>query len=527
VAIYSLMVQTIGRGQGRSVVAAAAYRSCSSLTDERLHQDFDFTNKSPGLVDAAILTPENAPPGYLDRQTLWNAVERAETRPDATTAREILVALPHELTDEQRRELVEDFARRSLVSRGMIADYAIHRPSQDGDERNHHAHILATTRDLGPEGFGKKNRDWHEIKFVVDVREEWAKIANEHLKRHAPEVAPISEKTLAEQGIDRAPTTHNGPEVTAMERRGERTAKGETNRDIAAENLAAAREDQRMDDAVKKAGRDNKWVERSTTEVIDRMEEARDHYKSERVAWVEQRDAIAAPKPPTIRSVEGQLTAKAAAELKAAQAREDRAKQDARDAGLSAKRLAQWYTNPEKAAMRALVRWNAELDRLAAAKREREAAERALQERRDWLKTDQGKAAVHNLREPDILAAKAATTERRTLDRKIKRMDRRLKGAEKAIEAVKVVDVLGKDKVAVPESIFKAEGRTSSNLQRYFKYESFDAQAVIRRTPAPNVEQALQFVRGKSAIRPEPIFAPTTRPIIEAPSPPGRGGIDR
>jgi hypothetical protein len=219
-AIYSLRVQTLARSEGRSVVAAAAYRSGASLADNRLAQDFDFSRKRHGVAHAVVLAPDNTPAELLDREGLWNAAEKADTRRDSVPAREILVALPHELTDQQRCELVEEFARDSLVRRGMIADVAIHYPGHEGDERNHHAHILVTTREIGPDGFGKKNPDWNAKELVVGVRREWADIANRYLERYAPQAERISEKSLAEQGVERAPTEHKGPDVTAMERRG-------------------------------------------------------------------------------------------------------------------------------------------------------------------------------------------------------------------------------------------------------------------------------------------------------------------
>src|SRR6185312_12232976 len=98
-------VQLLSRSAGRSVIAAAAYRSGALLADNRLGQDFDFTGKRAGVAYTAILAPEHAPAALLDREGLWNAAEKADARRDAAPAREILVALPHELTDDQRREL--------------------------------------------------------------------------------------------------------------------------------------------------------------------------------------------------------------------------------------------------------------------------------------------------------------------------------------------------------------------------------------------------------------------------------------
>ena len=124
-ASFLAQVQTIQRSAGRSVVAAAAYRSGQNLTDERLAMEFNFAAKE-GVQFAEILAPDTAPAAFQDRQTLWNAAEKSEARKGAVPAREILLGLPHELDLEQRRALVRDFVERHVVARGMIADVAMH-----------------------------------------------------------------------------------------------------------------------------------------------------------------------------------------------------------------------------------------------------------------------------------------------------------------------------------------------------------------------------------------------------------------
>jgi ATP-dependent exoDNAse (exonuclease V) alpha subunit len=116
-AIYRLSAQVVKRSAGSSVVACAAYRAGESLDDERTGQTFDYTRKR-GVLHEAIITPENAPAWMADREQLWNGVEAVEKRVDARLAREVQLALPHELTDAQRAELVENFVRDEFVSRG-------------------------------------------------------------------------------------------------------------------------------------------------------------------------------------------------------------------------------------------------------------------------------------------------------------------------------------------------------------------------------------------------------------------------
>jgi hypothetical protein len=90
-------------------------------------------------------------------------------------AREIRVALPAELDHGQRVELVRDFCQRQFVDRGMVADIALHAPGREGDDRNHHAHILLTTREIAAEGFTTKNRDWNAVEVLEGWREAWAR----------------------------------------------------------------------------------------------------------------------------------------------------------------------------------------------------------------------------------------------------------------------------------------------------------------------------------------------------------------
>lgn len=322
-AIYSLRFQPIERGAGRSVVAAAAYRAGVALTDERLAMDFDYSRRR-GVVHEVVLAPPNCPPQLRDREALWNAAELADRRKDSTPAREILVALPDELTADQRRHLVESFALESLVKRGMIADIAIHAPSEKGDVRNHHAHILVTTRTVGPEGFSGKNRNWDGRDFLIDLRREWAEAQNIHLGLHAPETAKVSEKSLADQGLDREPTQHLGPEATAMERRGEQTERGENNRDIEAQNAGLEQQDRRLDRQVGDAWRAGDWVRRPTDEVLQEMESARADMVRQRDGWAKERAAIEVVRPPSLRRLEAELTAEAAKATCAAEGRADR-----------------------------------------------------------------------------------------------------------------------------------------------------------------------------------------------------------
>ena len=175
-AIYHFHAKVVQRAKGQSAVAGAAYRSGSKLYEASTGITHDYAHKT-GVEHSEILAPEDAPDWVFDRATLWNTVEAAETRKDAQVAREIEVGLPIELKDKEQVALLRDFVNREFVARGMVADIGIHRDNPN----NPHSHILLTTRDLAPEGFGQKNRSWNTTSLLLDWRRGWAEVTNEHL----------------------------------------------------------------------------------------------------------------------------------------------------------------------------------------------------------------------------------------------------------------------------------------------------------------------------------------------------------
>lgn len=176
-AIYHCSVQVIGRNEGRSSVAAAAYRAGEDLVNEYDGVEHDFTKKN-WVEYTEIILPDNAPREYQDRGTLWNAVELAEKAKDAQLCREFELALPVELTREQQIEVVRQFVTENLTSQGMVADIAIHSPPVTNDRHqaidvngnvtkditemqfiNPHAHVLATVRPMDEEGVWEKKSE--------------------------------------------------------------------------------------------------------------------------------------------------------------------------------------------------------------------------------------------------------------------------------------------------------------------------------------------------------------------------------
>ena len=165
-AIYHLTTKPVSRAAGRSATAAAAYRSGELVHDLTTDQVFDYTRKR-GVEHSEIVLPTAAARADInwarDRQALWNAAESAEKRNDSRVAREYEVALPHELKPSQRVELVRAFAADLANRYGVAVDFSIHAPHRHGDERNHHAHILTTTRELTATGLGAKTSiEWSD-----------------------------------------------------------------------------------------------------------------------------------------------------------------------------------------------------------------------------------------------------------------------------------------------------------------------------------------------------------------------------
>ena len=230
-AIYHCTTKTINRSSGRTAVAASAYRSGGKLKDERTGLTHDFTKKE-GVAHSEIISNLGVP---IDRSDLWNMAEQAENRKDARTAREWVIALPDELDANDRKELARDFARNLVNKYGVVADLAIHEPSKGGDDRNHHAHIMLTTRKAVLHGNDIKLTDKADIELsnakrsklglgttqedIKAVRQMWAEVANNALER-AGQRQKIDHRSYADQNSQLQPTIHEGNAVTQLRRQG-------------------------------------------------------------------------------------------------------------------------------------------------------------------------------------------------------------------------------------------------------------------------------------------------------------------
>ena len=265
-ALYHFHVDQIKRSAGQSAIAAAAYRAGEKLYSEYYGETNDYSRKG-GVLHTEILLPPNAPPEYKDRQTLWNAVEKAEKNKKAQLAYNFDIALQNELSMEENIALARRFVQEHFVNKGMIADLAVHEPDKENGISNPHFHVLTTMRPLNPDGsWGNKQRreyvldengerkkdengnyvftavhttDWHEPETLDRWREAWCRMVNAEFERKGIAVR-IDHRSYEAQGIEQIPTVHEGPLVQQMEKRGIRTQKGDLNRWIKATNRLIA-----------------------------------------------------------------------------------------------------------------------------------------------------------------------------------------------------------------------------------------------------------------------------------------------
>lgn len=221
-AIFHCSVKTISRGDNRSAVAAAAYRAAQTLTDERTGTTHDYTKKG-GVLESFIRTPGGCPVWMQDRAVLWNAAEHAEKRKNSRIAREIVIAMPHELDQPQQSELVRSYVEWLIEQYGVAVDVSMHMPHRQGDERNTHAHILFTTREVGLGGFGKKTRVLDDRvtgpQEILRIRQSWEEHTNAALKR-AGMAARVDHRSHKDRGIKALPQIHVGVNAKGMARRG-------------------------------------------------------------------------------------------------------------------------------------------------------------------------------------------------------------------------------------------------------------------------------------------------------------------
>ncbi len=238
-AIYHFSVKNISRSDGRSAVACSAYRSGEKLIDERQGKEQDYTKKI-GVEFTKIYAPENTNHELLDRNQLWNKVEKIESRKNSQLAREFEIAFPHELNQQQREQMFNELCQDIVKRHSVVVDAAIHAPhtANGSDERNYHAHIMFTTRSIDEHGnLGKKTREFNdngkqEVEFW---RENFADLANKHLAR-AGYLTEVDHRSYADQNNGLQATVHEGSKITQLRRQGINTEISLKNDAIKAQN---------------------------------------------------------------------------------------------------------------------------------------------------------------------------------------------------------------------------------------------------------------------------------------------------
>ncbi|TAU46018.1 Ti-type conjugative transfer relaxase TraA, partial [Rhizobium ruizarguesonis] len=251
-AIYHLSMKPIARSGGRSAVASAAYRAAERLTNERDGLTHDFSNRQ-GVEHAEIVLPAGSSAYWtMKRSALWNAAERAEKRSDARIAREFEIALPHELSAEQRLALTRAFAEDLANRYGAAVDFAIHRPGEGSDIRNSHAHLMMTTRQVTETGLGDKTLLERENRWLLanhllpsqlqlkDLRQAWEHLANRHLAMAGHDIR-IDHRSHLEAGLTIAPTEHVGVHATQIDRQGGAVSRVRIDRQSADRNAETIR----------------------------------------------------------------------------------------------------------------------------------------------------------------------------------------------------------------------------------------------------------------------------------------------
>ena len=251
-------ITIIKRSNNESAVSAAAYQSGEKLFSEYDQEQKYYPYKNE-VTHKEIMLPPHVPPEFADRNTLWNSAEAQEKQWNSQLARRFVLAIPREIPPGQYADLIRDYCREFFVSKGMIADFAIH----DKGDGNPHAHILLTMRAMDEKGKwlpksrkvydldknGERIRlasgrwkshkentvDWNNRKYAEIWRQGWADTANRYLEANdRPERLDL--RSYARQGIDQIPTVHMGAAACQMEKKGIQTNIGNLNRDIKTAN---------------------------------------------------------------------------------------------------------------------------------------------------------------------------------------------------------------------------------------------------------------------------------------------------
>jgi hypothetical protein len=259
---YHFNVKFVSRAKGESLIAKGAYQARDKFTEERTAEIKDYTHASDRPKATMVFSHKAQQEKHGGAEALLNAIDKAERRKDAQTGLNFIAALPAQLTDEERNRMVRDFGREEFLRKDIPAIVQVHPPSEHGDDRNEHLHILAGTRKLNGDGFAKeKHITWDNYSRHLEIwREKWAELGARYLEKAGYQIEAdrwryghlkneIQRDKAIERGDlefadlkDQEATQHRGPAVDAMQAKGVETERGNAYRDTVASNAQRADE---------------------------------------------------------------------------------------------------------------------------------------------------------------------------------------------------------------------------------------------------------------------------------------------
>jgi hypothetical protein len=233
-------INAVQRSQGDTATSKAAYRACCVIECDREGKTHDYSRKK-GLEASEIVLPKDAPAWARDRAKLWNAAERRERNKDkrakskdkanAQTARDALFTFPSELSAAGRLKTARIIAGYVVSTSAAAVDFNIHEPGKDGDERNHHCHMMFTTRRMTAKGLGEKTREWDDLKTGPKLSKALRKFIADTLNAELAaegkaDIARVEYRSFAARGMPQKPVQqHQGPGKTHALRKQQKQAR--------------------------------------------------------------------------------------------------------------------------------------------------------------------------------------------------------------------------------------------------------------------------------------------------------------
>lgn len=233
---FYFRVDNISRGKGRSITRLMNYISGRTLYD--CYNGKKYYYRRSDVLYCEVYQPHNTPAQFSNLQYLCNAIDKVENRYDSRTGREFICSLPNELSLSELIKIIDKYVEDHFVKKGLCAVAAIHegKNTDDPSKDNPHAHIIVSTRTVGPNGFNEKKDREHNKRLYVEIwREGWANVLNQAYERNGLEIR-VSHESLEVQGIHRKPVPYLSRIDYQKEKHGIRTAAGDRRRAVQEDN---------------------------------------------------------------------------------------------------------------------------------------------------------------------------------------------------------------------------------------------------------------------------------------------------